>query len=527
MQLIFHHNLLQYRKGKYTMNNLLLPRGYKNAELLHKKLNSTDENVFFRRGQQRALALFHAMSREVPAYKDFLKKHDFSPRSVKSIKDFKNIPPINKDNYLREYPKEMLCWGGEFGHGRWVISTTSGSTGKPYYFPREHLQDEQYAISAELYLRNNFQIQNKTTLYIVAFPMGAWIGGLFTYEALKIVSDKGYDLSIITPGIHKQEVLSAIVQLGDSFDQIIIGAYAPFLKDILDDGMRQGIDWKKLKVGFVFSAEAFTEKFRDYIFKVTEPTKPLLQSLNHYGTVDLGTMAHETPESILIRRTLVHEHKLDLLFPESKRQATFAQFDPNLFFFEEESHSLFCSAYSGLPLLRYDLKDYGGVISRNKVHQTLKNSGINVEKLLNESNMSGVTWNLPFVYIYERNDFSVSYYAFLIYPDMVRRALQSDELQEFLTGKFTMLSDYNAEGRQELFIHVELSHGVEESKNISNLVKADVHKSLLEESSEYREVHNTMGEVAQPVIKLWKYENSTHFKPGTKQKWVIKNEKGN
>lgn len=505
------------------MNNLLLPRGYRNAELLQKKLHSTPEKQLNRKGQLRALALFHAMSQRVPAYKDFLKKQRFSPSSVKFISDFKKIPPINKDNYLRVYPKEMLCWDGEFAHGQWVISTTSGSTGQPYYFPREASQDYQYAVSAELYLRNNFKIQDKSTLYIVAFPMGAWIGGLFTYEALKIVSESGdYSLSIITPGIHKQEVINAVKQLGDSFDQVIIGAYAPFLKDILDDGIRQGIDWAKYNVGFIFSAEAFTEKFRDYVFKLTKPENPLLATLNHYGTVDLGTMAHETPESVLIRRTLAHDNKLDVLLPENRRQPTLAQYDPSLFYFEEESHSLYCTAYSGLPLVRYDLKDYGGVLSRKKTHKLLNSAGIDINKLIKESGVENLTWNLPFVYVYERNDFSVSYYAFLIYPDMIRRALQTDELQPYLTGKFTMLSDYNAQGRQELIINAEMTHGTKAEKSLVEKVQSHAHKFLMDESSEYRETHNTIGPVVKPVIKLWDYEDPTYFKPGTKQKWVTK-----
>jgi phenylacetate-CoA ligase len=505
------------------MNQLLLPRGYRNAEVLQRKLHYEAESAWVRRGQKRALSLFHAMAHRVPAYSDFLKSHKFSPSSVKSFRDFHKIPPIHKDNYLRVYPKEMLCWDGEFAQGRWVISTTSGSTGKPYYFPRKRSQDWQYALSAELYLRNNFEIHKKSTLYIVAFPMGAWIGGLFTYEALKILAENGgYDLSIITPGIHKQEVINAVKQLGSSFDQIIIGAYAPFLKDILDDGVREGIDWKNLDVGFIFSAEAFTEKFRDYVFDMTQPDNPLKATLNHYGTVDLGTMAHETPESILIRRTLLESKKLDLIFPEHVRQATFAQYDPSLFYFEEESHNLFCTAYSGLPLVRYDLKDYGGVIKRGEVHKKLIANGINIENELQEAGLTKNTWNLPFVYVYERNDFSVSYYAFLVYPDMVRRALQADTFQNVITGKFTMLVDFSEQGRQELIIHVELRHGVTESVELSASIQDMAHSKLIEESSEYRETVKTVGDIVKPKVKLWKYEHPEYFRPGTKQKWVLK-----
>ena len=503
--------------------NLLLPKGYRNAELLHQRLQKEPEVRWLQRGAGRALQQFYAMAHRVPAYKDFLKSHDFSPTSVKSIADFARIPAIDKDNYLRKYPKEMLCWDGEFSHGQWVISTTSGSTGQPYYFPREHSQDWQYAITAELYLRSNFQIHQKSTLYIVAFPMGAWIGGLFTYEALKIVAEHGgYELSIITPGIHKQEVINAVKQLGGSFDQIIIGAYAPFLKDILDDGTREGVDWQSLNVGFVFSAEAFTEKFRDYVFKTTGTTDQLRSTLNHYGTVDLGTMAHETPESVMIRRHLAEQGQLQTLFPEADRQPTFAQYNPELFYFEAEGDNLYCTAYSGLPLVRYNLKDYGGIMTRADVHSKLADSGWDAVQAAQTAGITDTLWNLPFIYVYERNDFSVSYYAFQLYPDTIRRALQHDDLTHQVTGKFTMSVDYNDSGRQQLNIHVELKHGMEPTEALANSILEYVQEYLVKESSEYRETYKMIGPEAMPIIYLWNYEDPTYFRPGTKQKWVNK-----
>lgn len=505
------------------MNTSHLPRGYRNAAALNKKLHTASEQTRMRLGRRRALMLFQQMAKRVPAYQDFLKKHSVKPESIRNVSDLKRVPTVDKDNYLRKYPREMLCWDGNFGQGNWVISTTSGSTGQPYYFPRQASQDMQYALTAELYLRNNFFIQDRSTLYVVAFPMGAWIGGLFTYEALQIVAERGkYDLSIITPGIHKQEVINAIRQLGSSFDQVIIGAYAPFLKDILDDGIRQGVDWSSYNLGFVFSAEAFSENLRDYVFKLTKPADPLRATLNHYGTVDLGTMAHETPESILIRRELVKTNNLQLLFPEKSRQPTFCQYDPGLFYFEEESGNLLCTAFSGIPLVRYDLKDYGGVMSRKSVHNKLLASGIDVGQKLKEKGAEDTTWNLPFVYIYERNDFSVSYYAFLIYPDMVRRALLHDGFEDAITGKFTMLVDYDKTGRQQLHIHIEKKHGVEDQKNLKNSLVECIHEALLEESSEYRETSQVVGEVVKPIAHLWNYEDVTYFKSGGKQKWVQK-----
>lgn len=504
------------------MRHLSLPRGYNDAERLHQRLQTEPESDWRRRGEQRALRLFHEMSQRVPAYKDFLKKHGIKSSDIKNIADFPKIPIIDKNNYLRAYPRADLCWDGIFAGRDWVISTTSGSTGEPFYFPRTDLQDQYLAITTELYLRGNFKIQDKTTLYIDAFPMGAWIGGVFTYDSIKQIAEKGYCVSIITPGIHKQEVINAVKQLGCDFDQIIIGAYAPFLKDILDDGTQQGINWTDYKIGFVFSAEAFTETFRDYIIQLVNAEDQLRVSLNHYGTVDLGTMAHETPLSILLRRQLARDDNLTILFPEDKRQPTFAQYDPSLFYFEKSDNSILCSSSSGLPLVRYDLKDYGGVLTKQQVEERMEMAGYDLKDLISQYAIEDTVRNLPFVYVYERNDFTVSYYAFLVYPDTIRRALQSEKFAADITGKFTMIVDYSSDGRQQLNIHIELRPGSEEKSSLARHIQACLHGALLQENSEYRETANMVGEMVKPIIKLWPYEDVTYFRAGTKQKWVVK-----
>ena len=226
--------------------SLFLPAKYRNPARFLSVLPKQSESEAIRRGVARVLKLFHEMAKRVPAYRDFLKQYNVNALKIKNLKDLIEIPTIDKINYLGKYPIEALCWDGKFHQKRWVISTTSGSTGEPFYFPRENAQDLQYAGLAELYLITNFDIHKKSTLYVDAFPMGAWIGGLFTYEAIKIIAERGkYHLSIITPGIDIKEIINSVRKFGNVFDQIIIGCYGPFLKDALDEGVAQGINWKK------------------------------------------------------------------------------------------------------------------------------------------------------------------------------------------------------------------------------------------------------------------------------------------
>jgi phenylacetate-CoA ligase len=498
----------------------------RNPDDLYKDLKTLPEASWRVRGEKATLELFHDMSIRVPAYKDFLHKNGVDPSSIQTFEQFKErVPLIDKDNYLRAYPRNMLCWDGDFKDQSWIVSMTSGSTGKPYYFPRQEEQDEQYALAAEMYLRENFDIDSKSTLYIVGFPMGAWIGGVFTYQALQMIARKrGYNLSIITPGIDKKAILDAVENLGKDFDQVIIGSYAPFLKDILDDGEKKGIKWKEYNLGFIFSAEIFSEEFRDYVIRKTGLSNPYTTSLNHYGTVDLGTMAHETPFTIWLRRYVQTKPELYYdIFGETHKLPTFAQYVPDMFFFEViEGEKLVCSARSGIPLVRYDLKDRGSVLSFDELQQAFAAHGLDVMALMPEDTVKSHMWNLPYVFVYERSDFSVSFFAFQIYPETIRRVLQRKEFEKRITGKFTMETQYDDEGRQKLTLHIESKEGQKTDFLFKEKIKRAIVKGLLAENSEYRETRKEYGKITDPEIVFWPYEDEKFFKPGTKQKWIQK-----
>jgi phenylacetate-CoA ligase len=291
----------------------------------------------------------------------------------------------------------------------------------------------------------------------------------------------------------------------------------------LDDGKEAGISWGDHKLGFVFSAEGFNEVFRNYVIKKAGLKNPYKDTLNHYGTVDMGTMAHETPLSVLLRRAAVNDEKMyNALFNRPDKLPTFAQYNPALFYFEEDEGNLYCSSYSGLPLTRYDLKDTGGVIDLRRVQKRLHKLGYNLEKDIVKADIKDTVWNLPFVYVYERHDFSVSFYAFQIYPETIRRALQAEELERFLTGKFTMAVNYDNSGQQHLEIHIELRPSQKSDVLLRNRARRYIVDALLAESSEYRETHIMYGDRVYPKITLWPYEDATYFKAGAKQKWVKK-----
>ncbi|MBI2034784.1 MAG: hypothetical protein HYT11_03585 [Candidatus Levybacteria bacterium] len=259
------------------------------------------------------------------------------------------------------------------------------------------------------------------------------------------------------------------------------------------------------------------------MIKKTGLTNPYKDTLNHYGTVDLGTMSHETPLSILIRKMAVSDAKIfRMVFKDIYKLPTLTQYNPEHFFFEEIQGNLLCSAFSGLPLVRYDLRDHGAVFTLKDIVSRFKNIGIDLFDEARKAHIADTIWNLPFVHVYERSDFSVSFFAFQIYPETIRKTIQEKIFEDTLTGKFTMTVNYDKKNNQYFEINVELMANKKPTNELKQKIIDRTMHQLLLENSEYRKTHEEYPDRVIPKIVFWPYEHPAYFKPGVKQKWVKK-----
>lgn len=487
-----------------------------------KDVREKKNSFWVKKREEKALELFHDMSKRVPAYKEFLKKNNINPSSIKSFKDFQSIPQITKDNYLREYPLKDLSWNGTLNNPL-IFTSTSGSTGEPFYFSRNHTIDWQSSVIHELYLKHISDVK-KPTLVIICFGMGVWIGGLITYQAFELASRRGYPISILTPGINKEEIFKALKKLAPNFDQIILAGYPPFMKDILDEASSRGINLKSLNIKLLFAAEAFTEKFRDHLLKKIHSDNPYSSNMNIYGSADIGTMAFETPLSILVRRLAMKKPSLFKdLFGKIPKTPTLGQYIPNFTLFEEVNGEILITADSSIPLVRYGIGDHGGVFTFNEVAEKLALHKISLYKEAKSAGISENLYQLPFVYIYERVDFSTTLYGLQIYPETIREVLLDSPFDEFVTGKITLVTKFDYKQDQYLEVNVELQKNKEVSPILKTQLTSEIIQNLREKNSEFRELSDYLKERAAPQLIFWPFEDPEHFKPGVKQKWVKNN----
>ena len=144
-----------------------------------------------------------------------------------------------------------------------------------------------------------------------------------------------------------------------------------------------------------------------------------------------------------------------------------------------------------------------------------------------ESKKAGITkfwYELPFVYVYERADFSTNLYGLQVYPEPMRKALLKKPLSAYLTGKFTLETRFDSKQNQYLLIHLEMrkSHHNVMPQAVKRAALSVIVEQLQLKNSEYRELYKFLGKRALPHLQFWPAEDPKHFKLGIKQKWVKK-----
>ncbi len=482
------------------------------------KYQKTSSTEWQKLGETSALKLFQEAAHRIPAYKDFLKKNKVDPDKIQTYDDFKLLPLVDKENYLKKYPLHSLTWEGDL-KDLYILSSSSGSTGLPYLWPRGSVQEVEGARFVELFYKYMFDMDRKSTLYVVSFGMGTWIAGTFMTAVTELVSKKGYPTLIITPGLEKDLLLGLIKQMQDDFDQLLIIGYPPFVKDILDSGKNAGLDWPKLNVKLMFAAEGFSEQWRDYVLKKIGSGNPLKSSTNIYGTADSAIMGMETPISILLRRSMLKKDMLQEFFGDN-RQPTVLQYDPTQRFFEKIGDELVFTANSGIPLIRYNIHDTGELLSYDQVKIALEKINVSIPKELNKYDCQEFNWHLPFLYIFGRSNFMVNFYGLGIFPEHIKAGLEDTKVSNIVTGKFNMRTETDKRHNQKLVLNIELQVEQEPNKLTGKLILESILKHLQELNSEFNKLYKELGQKkATPIIELFTY-GDPQFKIGAKHRWV-------
>lgn len=474
-----------------------------------------------------AIALFQNVAATVPAYQSFLAENNINPASIQTWEEFQKLPLITKDNYLRRYPLAELCRGGKLATCDF-IAVSSGSTGKPTFWPRFISDELQIATRFEQIFYDSFWADTRSTLAVICFALGTWVGGMYTANCCRYLASKGYPVTVVTPGNNKTEIFRVVRELGSDFEQVVLLGYPPFVKDVIDSGIASGVEWQKYRIKMVFAGEVFSEEWRSLVGDRTNSDNLYYNSASLYGTADAGVLGNETPLSICIRRFLANNPEAARnLFGES-RLPTLVQYDPKSRFFEvNEGGTLLFSGDNGIPLIRYHISDNGGLISYEAMLNFLAEWGFNPVAHLQQAAALTSSQNsefprgirrLPFVYVFGRSHFTVSYFGANIYPENVTVGLEVPGIREWVTGKFVLQVKEDSDRNLFLSVVVELAPQVEGDGEKERAIASSILSQLQRLNSEF--ANYVPPEYQLPVVTLTATGDAEYFPAGVKHRYT-------
>lgn len=486
-----------------------------------------------------AIDLFQRAATRVPAYRAMLTAAGIDPARIRTAEDFRTLPLIDKDGYLRAHPLPDLCWDGSLA-GAETIAVSSGSTGVPFYFPRGVRHELEVAWRFEQVFRDSFRAHERSTLAVVCFPLGTWVGGMFTTACLRLLAQKGYRLLVVTPGNQPPEIFRAVLDLGPMYEQVVLLGYPPFLKDVIDGGTIQGIDWSRYRIKLVMAGEVVTESWRDIVGERTAGDDVLSGSASLYGTADAGVLGNETPLSVAIRRfTRDEPGAAEALFGQ-RRLPTLVQYDPMSRFFEAVGERLVFTGDAGaIPLVRYAIGDSGGVIPFREMMARLNALGFDAVRAVEQAapaaapasdspksrspsvdppSRTNTVRELPFVYVFGRAHHAVSLYGANVFVEMVRLGLERGEVREQVSGKFVMEAVEDVNGDRALELDVELARGVSADGAHPSVIANVIREEVARASGEFATY--VPGDRQTPVVRVWPYGDPRHFPVGVKHRYV-------
>ena len=127
---------------------------------------------------------------------------------------------------------------------------------------------------------------------------------------------------------------------------------------------------------------------------------------------------------------------------------------------------------------------------------------------------------LPFVYLFGRADFTVSYFGANIYPENISVGLEQPDIRNWVSGKFVLHIVEHAERNKELHVIVEASPGIEPAANLAAAIGASIRSQLLRLNSEFA---NYVPAVYQaPRITLRPSGDPENFPAGVKHRYTKK-----
>jgi phenylacetate-CoA ligase len=423
--------------------------------LASKLLRRGHERVLWRIGEWRAWLAFERAVADVPAYADFVREHGGEVTAKRWKPNFSRVPVATKENYVRRYPVEERCVGGQLPLRGAVIDESSGMSGEPTNWVRG--PDERQDARKLLHLGVHRTLGTRPFFVINAFALGPWATGM-------AISMSIVDIAVLkSTGPDVTKIEKTLELFGPRYHYLICG-YPPFLKALVD---QSSLDWSAYECTAAVGGEGMSEALRDHL------RRAFGEVYSSFGASDLEiNIATENDFTIAFRRLLLERDDLRevLRLPDHGSAPMVFQYNPLDYVIEvndaDELVITICRLDTTAPKLRYCIHDLGCVRRFSEVSAALAAAGVD------PSSLSPDWIDLPLLFHYGRSDATVAFYGANLPVADVEEAVFSVEGLGDRVASFMLIAGEDEQANKTLELAFELPEGADAPEDVRDRLLA-------------------------------------------------------
>lgn len=478
----------------------------------------TPEDFWLDLGQKKAMGVFKTAIDTSKAYQKEMKEKKFKPKE--DLK-FSEIPLLTRQ-FLKKY--ELEDYLGKDLHKAYLFTMSSASSGEATIWPRYLEQDVFLPTSFEAMYRTNWGIDKKSTLFLNAYALGVWIAGSLQSFLLRDIQNRN-KISFVNTGAEADKIIEIIKRIGKKYEQIAILTYPTFMRTLLTQAKKAGIKWEDYNIKIFVAGEWSSVEWRDYIIQEMSIKNELTDIMETYGTSEGGSNGLTSPITNLLKRLTYQNKDFAMeLFGEETIPSIF-QWNPMAIWLEEVNNDIILTTQGAMPLVRYNIKDRGGILKYSKVIEIAEKYGYDLIQILEDRGIPKENiWQMPFVYIFGRSDFTVSIGGANVFPENIEGVIYTEGADLFHSYKLHL--DYGKDGNKtEFIVYLQLK----KEKKLSEYQIIEIEKKfqvlilqkLLLSNSDFRDAFRVDNLGTNPMVKILSFGEGIFEKDKNKTKPIL------
>lgn len=246
------------------------------------------------RSKQGALAIALQAARQSEAYRTLLREQGLSPGNLNAVTDWTTLPVLTKSNTFGRFTFTQLSRLHDPRELADVL-TSSGRSGRNFGFKLTTRSEHESAwFDIDLGLQDIFKVDQLDTLLVNCLPMGV----VFPSRAVTVAN----------VSVREDMACALLRDIGPRFQQTLLCTDPLFIRRLLEEASRIGLDWSALNTSVIMGEEVLVEAQRDYLARnmgidLAQDAHRLIGS--SYGVGELGlNLLFETRETLKMRRAL-------------------------------------------------------------------------------------------------------------------------------------------------------------------------------------------------------------------------------